>query len=76
MNKLMDMEATGLQEPSWVCQDCGTEYYNVVHPGGLVFCPHCKAKKDRAEQQYWDNKLASMRSVASLIVNQILANKI
>ena len=32
-------------------------------------------EKSEAEREYWDNKRAGMRSIASDIVSQILANK-
>lgn len=57
----------------WICPDCGAEYYGAVSP--FRFCPACRAKKDGQEKQYWDNKSAGMRSVASDIVAKILANQ-
>jgi len=60
------------RNPSWTCPVCGTVYYCV---GPMTFCPACRAAKDKLEQEYWDNKRAGMRSVASEIVARILANK-
>lgn len=57
----------------WTCPDCGTDYYGATSP--FQFCPHCKAGKDKLEKQYWDNKRAGMRSIASDIVSQILAER-
>jgi uncharacterized Zn finger protein (UPF0148 family) len=59
--------------PHWTCPDCGTTYFGAVSQ--FNFCPACKARKDKLEQEYWDKKAAGMRSVASDIVARILANK-
>lgn len=53
----------------WTCPDCATFYFCI---GSMRFCPVCKAVKDKAEQEYWDNKAAGMRSIASSIVSRIL----
>lgn len=56
---------------SWVCPDCGTEYFTLGN-GPMTFCPACKAVKDKVEQDYWDNKRVGMRSIAGDIVQKIL----
>ncbi len=57
--------------PHWVCPnpDCGTVYFSVQTPR---MCPACEAKKAEREKVYWDNKRASMRSVAGDIVAKML----
>ena len=57
------------RKPDWVCPDCGAEYYCV---GEMRFCPACKDKKDKLEREYWDNKRAGLRSIATDIVARIL----
>jgi len=54
----------------WVCPDCGTGFTGV---GEFRLCPACQDKKRQAEQEYWDNKRAGMRSIASDIVARTLA---
>jgi len=56
--------------PSWICPECGTEYFTV---SPFKFCPACRAAKDKLEQEYWDRKRDGMRSIANDIVSQILA---
>ena len=58
----------------WICPDCGTEYFTGGN-GPMRFCPACRAKKAKLEQEYWDNKRVGLRSVSNDIVSQILANK-
>lgn len=53
----------------WTCPDCNIFYFCI---GKMRFCPACKAVQDKAEQEYWTEKRAGMRSVTSEIVSKIL----
>lgn len=55
----------------WICPDCGTEY-DTLGNGTMRFCPQCADDKKELEKQYWKDKSAGMRSVASDIVARIL----
>ena len=54
----------------WSCPVCGTFYFCI---GAMRFCPACKDKKDKLEQEYWDRKRDGMRSIANDIVAKTLA---
>ena len=62
--------------PHWTCPDCGAEFYFV---GKMRFCPACKREEEKLEQKryddVYDNMLAGMRSIASDIVDKILAER-
>lgn len=53
------------------CPDCEAEYFGAVFP--FQSCPSCEAAKAKVVKEYWDEKRAGMRSIASNIVSQILA---
>lgn len=59
------------QVPTWTCPDCRTTYFGAV--SSFRFCPACRAKKDKLEREYWDNKRVGMRSITDDIVAKILA---
>lgn len=64
----------GGTEIYWECTVCGNRYYAAGN-GEFRFCPACQERKHGLEKEYWDNKAAGMRSVASDIVSRVLAGK-
>ena len=58
--------------PHWTCSECGTTYFGASK---FLFCPKCRDAREAKRLEYWAKETASQRSVASDIVNRILAGK-
>ena len=59
--------------PHWTCLDCGTTYFGAVSP--FKFCPKCADIREAKRLEYWAKETASQRSMASDIVNRLLADR-